>query len=469
MPFPKTAHMAPERQGNAKGLQLGLRANWQQFLLLVVINAFVGGMVGIERTVVPLIAGQDFGIASKTAILSFIATFGLVKAGANLFAGRMGDRYGRKRILVAGWLFGLPVPLLLIFAPSWGWVIFANVLLGINQGLCWSTTVIMKIDLVGPTNRGLAMGFNEAAGYLAVALAALASGYLAATYALRPQPFFLGVAFAVLGLLLSLFGVRETRGYALYEAAATHVPPSSGGSGDSSQHPPSFAEIFWQTSWKNRSLFAVSQAGLVNNLNDGMSWGLFPLFFAAQGLSLGQIGVLAATYPAVWGVGQVGTGVLSDRLGRKGMIASGMGVQALAIFLIVLVHGFFPALVSAILLGLGTALVYPTLLAAVGDVVHPTVRASAVGVYRLWRDSGYAVGALLAGMIADLLGTSWAIGVVGGLTLLSGLVVALVMRETLPSHHSTRREDKEHRDVRQERKRIIISKGKICLCVSFHS
>ena len=443
MPSPKTTLTAGS-QGNT--IRLGLRANWQQFLLLVVINAFVGGMVGIERTVVPLIAGQDFGIASKTAILSFIATFGFVKAGANLFAGRMGDRYGRKRILVAGWLIGLPVPLLLIFAPSWGWVIFANVLLGINQGLCWSTTVIMKIDLVGPSNRGLAMGFNEAAGYLAVALAALASGYLAATYALRPQPFFLGAAFAVLGLLLSLFGVRETRGYALYEATSTQTSTARE-VGSSHPHPPSFAEIFWLTSWKNRSLFAVSQAGLVNNLNDGMSWGLFPLFFAAQGFSLGQIGVLTATYPAVWGVGQAGTGALSDRLGRKGMIASGMGVQALAIFLLVLVHGFLPALVSAIFLGLGTALVYPTLLAAVGDVVHPTVRASAVGVYRLWRDSGYVVGALLAGGIADLVGTSWAIGVVGGLTLLSGIVVVLVMKETLYSHRLTRREDKEQIDV----------------------
>ncbi|GAC1454111.1 MAG: MFS transporter [Ktedonobacteraceae bacterium] len=442
MLYPKTPRTV-EPQGNAKKISLGLRANWQQFLLLVVINAFVGGMVGIERTVVPLIAGQDFGIASKTAILSFIATFGLVKAGANLFAGRMGDRYGRKRILVAGWLFGLPVPLLLIFAPSWGWIIFANMLLGINQGLCWSTTVIMKIDLAGPTNRGLAMGLNEAAGYLAVAFAALASGYLAATYALRPQPFFLGVAFAVLGLLLSLFCVRETCGYALYEATSTHASSSSE-VGVSLPKPPSFVEIFWLTSWKDRSLFAVSQAGLVNNLNDGMSWGLFPLYFAAQGLSLGQIGVLTATYPAVWGVGQLGTGALSDRLGRKGMIASGMGVQALAIFLIVLVHGFFPALVSAILLGLGTALVYPTLLAAVGDVVHPTVRASAVGVYRLWRDSGYAVGALLAGGIADLVGTSWAIGVVGGLTLLSGIVVAIVMRETLLSQHVNAIQSERH-------------------------
>jgi MFS family permease len=427
VPFPKTP-LSPST--GAPSIRLGLRANWQQFALLVVVNAFVGGMIGIERTVVPLLAGQDFGIASKTAILSFIVTFGLVKAAANLFAGRMGDRYGRKRILVVGWLIGLPVPILVMFAPTFGWVIFANVLLGINQGLCWSTTVIMKIDLVGPSNRGLAMGFNEAAGYLAVALAALASGYLAATYALRPQPFFLGVAFAGLGLLLSVCFVRESRGHAHYEAATRKVE------GDPPQDQLTFADIFWRTSWKDRTLFAVSQAGLVNNLNDGMSWGLFPLYFAAQGLALAQISVLTAIYPAVWGVGQLATGALSDRVGRKGMITCGMWVQALAIFLIVLVHGFWPTLCGAVLLGVGTAMVYPTLLAAVGDVAHPSFRASAVGVYRLWRDSGYAVGALLAGVVADLLGTSWAIGVIGGLTLLSGVVVATVMRETRPKRYS---------------------------------
>ncbi len=442
MPSPKSL-LPPASQDHA--LRLGLGANWQQFLLLVVVNAFVGGMVGIERTVVPLLAGQDFGIASKTAILSFIATFGLTKAGANLFAGRMGDRYGRKRILVGGWLIGLPVPILLMLAPSWGWILFANVLLGLNQGLCWSTTVIMKIDLVGPVRRGLAMGFNEAAGYVAVALAALASGYLAATYALRPQPFVLGLVFAVLGLLLSVFFVRESREYATYEATQLQKPESRKGEEESS----SFAKIFWLTSWNNRSLFAVSQAGLVNNLNDGMSWGLFPLYFAAQGLSLGQIGLLTATYPAVWGLGQLGTGVLSDHVGRKGMIASGMGVQGIAILLIVVMHGFVPALVSAVLLGIGTALVYPTLLAAIGDVAHPSWRSTAVGVYRLWRDSGYAVGALLAGVLADLLGTSWAIGVVGGLTLMSGIVVVTVMRETLPSHHHTKIESKAYTDVLQ--------------------
>jgi len=436
VPSPETPLAA---SAGAPPIRLGLRANWQQFALLVVVNAFVGGMVGIERTVVPLLAGQAFGIASKTAILSFIVTFGLVKAAANLFAGRMGDHFGRKHILVVGWLIGLPVPLLLMVAPSWGWVVFANVLLGINQGLCWSTTVIMKIDLVGPANRGLAMGFNEAAGYLAVALAAFASGYLAVTYALRPQPFFLGIGFAVLGLLLSAFFVRESHGHARYEAATVQKTDLEKGGGPA-QGQPSFAAIFSLTSWKDRSLFAVSQAGLVNNLNDGMSWGLFPLYFAAQGLPLAQISVLTAIYPAVWGVGQLGTGALSDRLGRKGMIACGMWAQALALFLIVLVHGFWPALCGAIILGLGTALVYPTLLAAVGDVAHPSWRASAVGVYRLWRDSGYAVGALLAGVVADLVGTSWAIGVVGGLTLFSGVIVALVMDETLrrklpPSQH----------------------------------
>jgi MFS family permease len=415
-------------QGKQSVVQLGLRANWQQFTLLVIINAFVGGMVGLERSIVPLLGQRAFGLASTTAVLSFIMSFGVVKALANLFAGRLGDRIGRKGVLVVGWLVGLPVPLLIIFAPTWAWIVFANILLGINQGLCWSTTVIMKIDLVGPARRGLAMGLNEAAGYGAVSLAAIAAGYLAATYALRPQPFLPGVAFALAGLLLSLLFVRESHGHARHEAALlAHSSRQTEGSA------PSFQDIFWLTSWKNRTLFGVSQAGLVNNLNDGLAWGLFPLFFAAGGLGLGQIGVLAGIYPAVWGTAQLLTGALSDRLGRKGMIVGGMWIQALAIFLIVLVHGFWPWMVGAVLLGLGTAFVYPTLLAAVGDVAHPTWRASAVGVYRLWRDSGYAIGALLAGLVADFLGIAWAIGVVGGLTLLSGILAAVVMRETRPS------------------------------------
>jgi MFS family permease len=408
----------------ASAIRLGLRENWQQFSLLVLINAFVGGMVGLERTIVPLLAQQEFGLASRTIALSFIVSFGVVKAFANLFAGRFSDRIGRKQILVVGWLFGLPVPIIIMLAPSWDWIVLANVLLGINQGLCWSTTVIMKIDLVGPARRGLAMGLNEAAGYLAVAGAALASGYLAATYGLRPEPFYLGVVFAVAGLVLSLLFVQESRGHARYEAAlqsGSAVPPTA----------PSFGEIFKLTSWKDRRLFAVSQAGLVNNLNDGMAWGLFPLFFTAAGLPINQVAILAAIYPAVWGLGQLGTGALSDHVGRKPLITGGMMLQALGIFVIVATAGFLPWASGAVLLGLGTAMVYPTLLATIGDVAHPDWRASAVGVYRLWRDGGYAIGALLAGIVADLLGLRWAIGAVGVLTLASGVVVATVMTETL--------------------------------------
>jgi MFS family permease len=401
-----------------------LRENWEQFALLVVVNAFVGGMVGLERTVVPLLAKDEFGQASRTVALSFIVSFGIVKALANLFAGRFSDRVGRKRILVAGWLVGLPVPILIMLAPSWEWVVFANVLLGVNQGLCWSTTVIMKIDLVGPARRGFAMGMNEAAGYLAVAGAAFASGYIAASYGLRPEPFYLGVVFALAGLILSAFFVRDSQSHARYEAALRD--------GTAARSPgPSFGEIVKLTSWTDRRLFAVSQAGLVNNLNDGMAWGLFPLFFAAGGLSLGRIAVLAAIYPGVWGVTQLGTGALSDRLGRKGLIVGGMWVQALGIFLILAADGFWPWVLGAVLLGIGTAMVYPTLLAAIGDVAHPEWRASAVGVYRLWRDGGYAIGALLAGAIADLLGLRWAIGAVGVLTFASGVVVMTVMTETL--------------------------------------
>jgi MFS family permease len=427
-------------QGGKAVIQLGLRANWQQFTLLVIVNAFVGGMVGLERSIVPLLGQRAFGLVSTTAVLSFIMSFGVVKALANLFAGRLSDRIGRKRMLVVGWLIGLPVPFLIIFAPAWGWVVFANVLLGINQGLCWSTTVIMKIDLVGPARRGLAMGLNEAAGYGAVSLAAIAAGYLAATYALRPQPFFLGIGFALAGLLLSLVFVRESHGHARHEASLLARPsgqaseatqPLSGPLADQPQAP-SFKEIFLLTSWRDRRLFSVSQAGLVNNLNDGLAWGLFPLFFASGGLSIAQIGLLAGIYPGVWGITQLGTGALSDRLGRKGMIVTGMVLQGATLGLLPLTHGFALWAVVMILLGLGTALVYPTLLAAVSDVAHPNWRASAVGVYRLWRDSGYAIGALLAGVLADLFGVSWAIGVVGGLTILSGIVVQVMMVETLP-------------------------------------
>ena len=408
-------------------IQLGLRANWRQFTLLVLVNAFVGGMVGLERAVVPLLAERDFHLVSKAVILSFIISFGIVKALANLFAGRMSDRIGRKGILVAGWLIGLPAPFLVMFAPSWEWVVFANVLLGINQGLCWSTTVIMKIDLIGPARRGLAMGLNEAAGYIALSLAALASGYLAAAYALRPQPFYLGVAFALAGLILSVFFVRETHGHARHEATLLN------GTAARAADQPSFAQILLLTSWKDRALFASSQAGMVNNLNDGLAWGLFPLFFAAAGLTIAQIGVLAAIYPGVWGIAQLGTGALSDRLGRKGLIVAGMWIQAVGILLVLLMTGFLPWAIAMVLLGLGTALVYPTLLAAVSDVAHPDWRASAVGVYRLWRDGGYALGALLAGVLADLLGVPWAIAAIALLTFASGVVVLIRMYETLPA------------------------------------
>ncbi len=416
---------------------LGLRANWRQFTLLVVVNAFVGAMVGLERTIVPLIAEADFGLASKAVILSFLVTFGLVKALSNLFAGRMGDRLGRKRILVAGWLVGLPVPLILIFAPSWGWVVFANVLLGINQGLCWSTTVIMKVDLVGPKQRGLATGLNEFAGYLAVAVSAFATGYLAATDGLRPVPFYPGVAFALVGLALSVLLVRETKPYALHEAQIASQSSPSSPPGGENRASPSFAEILLLASWKDRALFAASQAGMVNNLNDGMMWGLMPLFLAGAGLPLAQIGIITAAYPAVWGISQLATGVLSDRWGRKWMIATGMWVQAAGIALFVLGRGFGTWLVGAVLLGIGTALVYPTLLAAVSDVAHPEWRASAVGVYRLWRDGGYALGAVVSGVLADVFGIPAAIAAIGALTFLSGVIVAGAMYETLPARRVT--------------------------------
>jgi MFS family permease len=408
----------------AEPVRLGLRENLPQFALLVAVNALVGGMIGQERTVLPLLARNVFGITAFTSALTFIVAFGAVKAATNFVAGTLSDRVGRKPVLVAGWLIGLPVPLLLMWSPSWGWVIVANVLLGINQGLTWSTTVIMKIDLVGPERRGLAMGLNEAAGYGAVAVTALATGYLAARYGLRPEPFFLGLAYAALGLGLSTLFVRETRGHARLEARH-HVNRGELHGGLTT------GEVFALTSFKEPALSSCSQAGMVNNLNDGLAWGIFPLFFAqAAGLSVARIGVLAALYPAVWGVGQLFTGAWSDRVGRKWLIAGGMWVQAAAIGLIAASTGFGWWAVGAVLLGAGTAMVYPTLLAAVGDVAHPAWRASAVGVYRLWRDAGFAVGALVAGVVADALGMRAAIWTVAALTALSGLGVAVRMYET---------------------------------------
>lgn len=410
-------------------LQLGLRANAAQFTLLVAVNALVGATLGQERTVLPLLATDEFGLTGFTAATTYIVAFGLTKALTNFAAGALSDRYGRRPVLLAGWLVGVPVPLLLIVAPSWGWVVFANVLLGVNQGLTWSTTVIMKIDLVGPRQRGLAMGLNEAAGYLAVAATALATGVLAGTYGLRPAPFLLGLAVVALGLGLSATAVHETRDFARQEAA-DHSGSGAPAAGLTT------GQVFAQTTWREPALSSVSQAGLVNNLNDGLAWGLFPLLFAAAGLSVAQIGVLAALYPAVWGAGQLVTGAASDRLGRKPFIVGGMWLQAGALVLVATADAFAMWAVAAVILGLGTAMVYPTLLAAIGDVAHPAWRARSVGVYRFWRDGGFAVGALVAGVTADLWGLRPAVAVVAAITAASGAVAAVRMYETAPNRRT---------------------------------
>jgi MFS family permease len=398
---------------------LGLRENWRQFALLVLINAFVGGMVGLERTLVPLIGTETFHLASTVAVTSFIISFGVIKAITNLMSGQLADSWGRKKTLILGWVVGLPVPFLIMWAPSWEWIVAANVLLGVNQGLSWSMTVIMKIDLVGARQRGLAVGLNEFAGYLAVGVTAFLTGYLATLYGLRPTPFYLGIGYAIGGLLLSIAVVRDTREHVALER---------------SQHPRvehalSFSTVFLRTSLTHRNLFAASQAGLINNLNDGMSWGILPLFFAAAGLSVEGIGILKGVYPAVWGILQVVTGPLSDRWGRKGLIAVGMWVQAGGLFLIAAVSSFEWWLLGSVLLGLGTAMVYPSLLAAVSDTAEPSWRARALSVYRFWRDLGYAIGALTAGLLAAVIGFAWTIAATGALTFLSGVIVAALMQE----------------------------------------
>ncbi|TLY68889.1 MAG: MFS transporter [Gammaproteobacteria bacterium] len=375
-------------------------------------------MVGLERTVVPLIGSQEFRIASTTIVVSFIVSFGVVKAFANLISGHLADLYGRKHLLVAGWLIGLPVPFMIGWGPTWGWVVAANALLGINQGLAWSMTVIMKVDLVGPKSRGLAVGLNEFAGYLSVGLTAFLTGYIAARYQLRPQPFYLGIGYAAVGLVLATLLVRDTRHHVRLEASR-HAAASMDTLG--------FWQIFRRTSFGDRNLFAASQAGLVNNLNDGMSWGIFPLFFTSFGLGIERIGTLKAIYPVVWGVFQTVTGPLSDRWGRKALIAAGMWVQAVALCLTAAAHSYRWWLVASVLLGLGTAMVYPTLIASVSDASHPIWRARSLSVYRFWRDMGYAIGALLAGIITDLVGAAYAIAAIGALTFVSGTIVAVVM------------------------------------------
>ncbi len=400
-------------------IRLGLGANAGQFAVLVGVSALVGGMVGQERTVLPLLADEVFGLTGVSVALTFLVAFGITKAFTNLAAGGLADRFGRKPVLVAGWIVGLPVPLLLIWAPTWTWIVVANVLLGVNQGLTWSTTVIMKIDLVGPSRRGFAMGLNEAAGYGAVAVTALLTGLIAAEFGLRPAPFFLGLAYAGLGLGISGLVVRETRGHVALEQGSVARGPT-----------PSWRGVLVRTTFRDRTLSAASQAGLVNNLNDGMAWGLLPLFYAAAGLPIAEIGILAAVYPAVWAVTQIGTGALSDRIGRKPLIVGGMLLQGVAILGIAAGSSFGVWFIAAAGLGLGTAMVYPTLLAAVADVADPIWRGSAIGVYRLWRDLGFAVGAVVAGFIADRAGMSTAIVVVAVLTIASGLVVAWRMSES---------------------------------------
>jgi MFS family permease len=415
------SELSPARTGTrGREVRLGLRANLAQFSLLVAVNALVGGTIGQERTVLPLLATREFGLAAYTAGLTFIVAFGITKALTNLAAGTLADRVGRKPVLVAGWLVGIPVPLMLIWAPAWGWVVAANVLLGVNQGLTWSTTVIMKIDLVGPHRRGLAMGLNEAAGYGALAATAALTGWIATNYGLRPEPFLLGAAYIAIGLGLSAAFVRETRGHAAHEAAGHPTPGPAHG----------LRQVLVEAAWRDRSLLAINQAGLVNNLNDGLAWGLLPVLFAADGLSVTDIGVLAAIYPAVWAVGQLVTGAASDRTGRKPLIVAGMLIQAGALAGFAAGTGTGSWATAAVALGVGTACVYPTLLAAIGDVAHPSWRASAVGVYRLWRDSGYAIGALVAGITADLIGLRGAIVTVAALTAASGLVAARLLTET---------------------------------------
>jgi MFS family permease len=415
----------PAAPADPSVVRLGLRENLPQFSLLVLVNALVGATVGQERTVLPLLAEDVFGLEAYSAMLSFIAVFGVSKAITNLFAGALGDRYGRKPVLVTGWIVAVPVPLLLMWAPSWAWVLFANALLGINQGLTWSLTVIMKIDLAGPERRGLAMGLNEGAGYGAVAVAAWVTGWIASEHGLRPEPFYFGAVLVLVGIGLSAVLVRETAGHVAHEAAGHRTVE---GQPDDDL---TFGQVFALGTWRNRSLSATSQAGLVNNLNEGMAWGLFPLFFAAAGLSVGRIGAVIAIAPAVWGLGQLLTGALSDRVGRKWLIAGGQWTEAVGLLLIATGNTFWVWAAGSAIFGAGTAMAYPTLLAAIGDIAHPNWRARAVGVYRLWRDLGFAVGAVLSGVLADAVDISFAIIVVAAITALSGIDVTLRMRETL--------------------------------------
>lgn len=398
-----------------KEVRLGLRNNWKQFTLLVIVNSFVGGMVGLERSILPELAEVKFGLEAKTAIFSFIVIFGVSKAVTNYFMGAFADRLGRRRLLIAGWLIALPIPFILIHAPNWSWIVFANLLLGINQGLAWSSTVVMKIDLVGQKNRGFAMGLNESAGYLAVGATAFLTGWIASEWGLIPYPFYLGIVLSVLGLLFSIFLIRDT---------VKHVKVESAGHSGRK-----LKNVFWETTWKDPNLGSITQAGLVNNLNDGMIWGLLPLILAGLGLTIGEIGLVAAIYPAVWGLGQLLTGRMADLFPKKGLLFWGMFLQAICLFLMIPATGFDTYVVLCTGLGLGTALVYPTFLAGIAEYSSPDQRAKSIGVFRLWRDLGYAIGALLTGILADSFGVEVSLGAIAGLTLISSLIIKLRMQK----------------------------------------
>lgn len=394
-------------------IQLGLKENWQQFTILVIVNAFVGGMIGLERTIFPQFAESVFGVESKTAILSFITAFGLSKAIANYYTGRLANRFGRKNLLLFGWILALPIPFILIYAPSWNWVILANLLLGISQGLTWSSTVVMKIDLVGEKDRGLAMGLNEFAGYFAVGLVAFLTGYIANSYGVRPYPFYLGIVLAVLGLLFTLFWVKDTRTFVQKELANDKTAE--------------FDNVFLETTFKHKTLSTVTQAGLVNNLNDGMIWGLLPMLLLSLKYNNEDIGLITALYPTVWGIGQLFTGKMSDHYSKKSMLFWGMFLQGLAILLLPFVKDFYGLSFLSMVLGLGTALVYPTFLSTIAQATNPKQRAESIGTFRLWRDLGYSFGAILSGLIADFFGITAAILWIGVLTLLSALLIQFRM------------------------------------------
>ncbi len=394
-------------------IRLGLKENWKQFSLLVIVNAFVGGMIGLERTIIPQIAEADFGMAAKTAILSFIVVFGITKAITNYYTGTLANRFGRRNLLISGWLFVLPVSILLIYAPNWNWIIAANILLGINQGLTWSSTVVMKIDLVGEKDRGFAMGLNEFAGYVAVAIVAFLTGAIASTYGLRPYPFYLGIGLSIIGLLLSWLFVKDTHHHVKLEATYSTIPK--------------LKKLFWETTWHHKNLGSITQAGLVNNLNDGMVWGLLPLLLIAKGFNLRDTGMIVATYPAVWGLGQLYSGKLADKYCKKTLLFTGMFIQGMALLGMIWANSFSSFMVLSSLLGIGTAIVYPTFLAAISDYTHPDQRPGSIGIFRLWRDLGYAIGAILTGLIADRFGLTAPIVAIGLLTIGSSLIVKFRM------------------------------------------